>query len=93
MIPKLPHDATNKEIVDHIRHHYPDLGPALRQMFERLQDAPDEKDNEKLEEANESLQEQNVSIRNQKLDEIWSEFKPRCPHCGSAVPFPDEAKD
>lgn len=93
MIPKLPNNATNEEIVNYVRHYYPNLGPLLRMMFERLRDAEDPVEVEKLSEEIEILREQNRTIRNGRIDVFWELFKPKCPHCGSAVPFPDEAKD
>lgn len=34
----LPSNATTYEIIGHINHNYPDLGPALAQLLERLDD-------------------------------------------------------
>lgn len=93
MVPRLPNNATNEEIINYVRHYYPDLGPLLRMMFERLQDAEDQVEVEKLSEENEILREQNAAIRKERLDMFWEIYKPTCPHCGSKMPFPDEAKD
>jgi hypothetical protein len=72
---RLPSNASDKEILDHVRHHYPELGPVLMQLFERFDDAiPDleelEKERDKIEK---SLSEE------KETDEV------KCPHCGGLV--------
>ena len=78
----LPHNATEAEILGNVEHHYPKLGPVLRQLFERLQelhvdgrieslktDEDDDEAEDPVEAAIRDLNEQGVV----------------CQHCGGTV--------
>lgn len=95
-VPRLPSNATNREIVSYVHHYYPNLGPLLNQMFQRLRDeVEDHKSIEELEEEIHELEEQNNGLKMDLQDDnrrLLIERNCKCPHCGSPIELPQEAQ-
>jgi hypothetical protein len=88
LIPNIPSNATPKEIVDIIRHNYPNLGPQLNRLVvltetyvEDLclleQDKNIEDDDDSSADAVEAF-----------IRETNEEGRCKCTHCGSTVEIP-----
>ncbi len=79
----LPSNANDREILDHVHHHYPELGPVLKQMFDRFNDLEsngliesDEKDGVKDDGSEDPVE---AAIRTMNEEGV------KCPHCGGEV--------
>jgi DNA repair exonuclease SbcCD ATPase subunit len=86
-LPRLPSTATNEEIVDYVRHYYPNLGPLLNLLRERLEDRLDDNEQIKNLEGQIETNEAEISKLKDQLDEAEAD-RPKigkCPHCGSEV--------
>lgn len=70
----LPSGATDKEIINHVEHNYPNLGPVLRQMVERFKEERD---------PNQFADESTPGPFEKFLDALAQEITISCPHCGS----------
>jgi hypothetical protein len=68
---RLCSNATTEELIGHIKHHYPNLGPALYQIIERLEE---QIDNEQ-------------TIKDLETTIEMSKTESECPHCGSKISF------
>jgi len=83
MLPRLPHSATDEEIVGYVRHYYPELGPLLRQLMERLERAIDQPDPQiEIERLQHRIYDLSNEIKEYEEDDIRLV---KCPHCGSTV--------
>jgi chromosome segregation ATPase len=91
---RLPSNADNDEIANHVNYYYPKLGPALQQLLERFKDLEREELESTIEELEIKLEEANGKHAALKEDmaELEDQLKERnivywCPHCGSDLKY------
>ena len=84
---KLGSNAHIHEIVSHVKHHYPNLGPALQQAIEKLQDASEvDKLHTEIEELKSWIEEHKAGIQAEAEELIEQSAKGVCcQHCGSQL--------
>lgn len=82
-VPRLPHSATDKEIVDYVKYYYPELGPMLRQLMERMECAVNQPDPQnEIERLQHRIYDLSNEIKEYEEDTLRLV---KCPHCGSTV--------
>lgn len=92
MIPSIPSNATPKEIVDIIRHNYPNLGPQLNRLVvlteTHIEDRYLLQENKDIEDEDDGSEDPVEAF----IRETNEEGRCKCTHCGSIVEIPQRTE-